>query len=891
MSIDDEIIISDSDIVEETPNVVERMDEDSVEIILDDNTDNDEEVIIDLDSSIDVSQEEFVAELETPAFSDRSFYINDEDFELQVQKPKSTELTSLADNVSYTNKSIIGQVGSLTRALSDVSFNNYRDKSVSKLIKNTSATCPDFIRDGYENIAYQAILNMSPNDDLRTIYNNLGLPEAYVKDEIKYKLYEDWSKIVYESVQKEAKLSSYLSNLKGQLAVNVEKYIPSFINEFFKIGPHLQNNTLEVFTKFISDGEKLTHFVCPKCGKEELVPNEFVKMLYADTSFEVLYKPLLCSCGTLCILDKKHHKKLRQAFRPYYDKMKPVKVHGNALRAYTPDGSVLLAMFYNLLDVEVNISDTSLDTNESFNDYVNLDVDWDKSSKEFLDFINMVYSSKYKVSKDSNYIHNCAKILCQSHDYPSLKESALSSLVLALEELDLFRFSLKTKNYLNIYSSITDISNMPQSSIDYLVDSLGVDVVVDKKIDLDLVKKSLSVMKERNDSFENDLVSYIENLKENKYLLSFIHVSDISLREDLIYNYFYDERLVKVLDEISDLMILNYLAEDTFRDLNVSYYDSSSKRVSSLSSLTRAKKNLMNLNKSDKFIDSIESICDSVVDGNIDIYKFLIVGFRDSDSINDLASFYDACYRGDVYDMNLYHKRIEDKISEGSHLPSSIVNSILDFPAVEIKTDKFDFYFDFECDRGYKAKFVNLYKDKKFVPVELKGDTVDEKLEYYISCTEDSCEVKQFIDKTLKSYLENFESVYNYGKFINYSNLFGDYISYMFMRDLLFYSSYNGIGTALTLSSLDPEVASVLLEDDFQLPTLDPNVVNDFALLCLPYSNSDLLEIQQSSLPYSVRIKSLFNSIDFVRYDSQILGLEGIVDSLLGTELNDNSSS
>ena len=46
-------------------------------------------------------------------------------------------------------------------------------------MKDTSIYCPEFIKDGYENIAYQAMLNMSPTDSLKDIYLNLII--KYIK--------------------------------------------------------------------------------------------------------------------------------------------------------------------------------------------------------------------------------------------------------------------------------------------------------------------------------------------------------------------------------------------------------------------------------------------------------------------------------------------------------------------------------------------------------------------------------------------------------------------------------------------------------------------------------------------------------------------------------------
>lgn len=880
----------------------EYMGDGEVDIILDDELNftgtfvdvDDDGIAMELDSAFEDNDVIFIdtSVATVPSgdgsFSDRNFYLNEEDFLQETKKSKA--VTPLIDNVTYSTKDILNQVGLLSRSISDNSLVKYRDNSVTKLITNTSITCPDFIKGTCENEAYEAILNMSPGDNLRDIYQNLNLPEEYLRDEIKYKLYEDWANEVYEAVQKETRVSNYLNNLQGKSTNSIERYIPDFLNGFFQILPHVKNNTLKTFDKFISDGERLTHYICPNCGKEEIVPNEFIKLLYTDLMFEVIYKPLTCTCGTLCILDKKDHKKLRQSLRPKYERIKPARTSGSGLRAYAPSYGEVLEIFCTFKDVDMILPNEVKEETESLNDFANINVDWDTECKEFLDFIKMIYASKYEVGKSTDSIHNCAKLLCQSNYYTTLKENALSSLILTLEEIDLSKYSYKSKCSYEVYSSIESIDNIPEKSLQSLVENFSIDVIKDKKIDLGLLQDALNLMRTRHENFDSDLEKYINNLRANKYLLSFIHVSNISLQEEMCYNYFYDERLKKVLEEIADLMIINYLAEGLFKDLSLTIQGDDGK-VQNMSKLTRAKQNLLNLNKSDKFKSNIDIIAYAVCPSSTDVDKYLINEFRDADSINYLSSFYDACYREDVYDMNLYRNKLMNLIDSGSSIPSFIIDSILLFPSEDITCDKFDYYFGFDCDRSYKVRFVNLYKDKRFVPSVFEGDTIEEKLNFYESCDSGQCETMEFISEDLRQYLTKFSTIYSYGKFINYSNLFGDYISYMFMRDLLYYSSHEGVDTVLRILSLDAEVASILLEDDFTPMALDNNVLEDFSILCLPLMSVELSELQQSQVPYSVKIKKLFEQMDTIRYEVQFIpGLTSIVEKLMGKKIDDNSS-
>ena len=721
------------------------------------------------------------------SFTDRDFYLTDEDYEeevaLQEVKYSNNKVTPIQENMIYTGKTLLDQVGKLAQCAVDSSLFKSKDNSVSKLVKDTSIYCPEFIKDGYENIAYQAMLNMSPTDSLKDIYLNLGLPELYLKDEAKYKAYETWAKKVYDSIQKEVRVSKYMDNLQSRYHNNVERYIPGFVEGYFKISAHYKNNTLATFNRFVDNGERITEYICPNCGKSNELPDEFIKMLYVDTNFEVIYKPQECSCGTLSIFDKKDHKKLRQNMRKIYDKIKCTKPTKTVkLRAYTPNHAYVMFLLSNIADVEMKIE---------------------------------------------------------------------------------------------------DIEGPSDDSIDLLTE-------VNLEVDLDLLSETLKIMRERNESFESDLVSYIKELEENKYFLSFIPVSNMALRDNLLYEYLYDDRLKSVLEEIADLMILNSLSESLFHDLTLTNITDSGNVVSN-TRFNRTKKDLMDLNKSDKLQDNIAKITKMLTRRNCG--DFLLNVFTDADKINYLSSFYDACFREDVYDIYYYQEKLVNFMSAQVPLPYGIVESIYSVPYKKINTDKFDFYFGFECDRSYKVKFVKLYKEKKFVPEVWEGNTIEEKLKFYEECPT-SVKHKVFVDKSLREYLDIHKGLCNYGRFVNYSNLFGDYISYIFTRDLIYYVSSYSIDDILNMLSLDATIASILLEDDYEVKQINPNVVNDFSILCIPLFDNDLFSLQQNkTIPYEIRISKLFEQIDSVRQDvCEIPGLAAIVDKLLGDSIDDSST-
>lgn len=883
----DEIVI-DLDDFEEVENT--SSDDLDTVIDLDDNdvtlVKNDNLVISNLNNLNDLND----------SFTDRDFYLTDEDYEeevaLQEVKYSSNKVTPIQENMIYTGKTLLDQVGKLAQCAVDSSLFKSKDNSVSKLVKDTSIYCPEFIKDGYENIAYQAMLNMSPTDSLKDIYLNLGLPELYLKDEAKYKAYETWAKKVYDSIQKEVRVSKYMDNLQSRYHNNVERYIPGFVEGYFKISAHYKNNTLATFNRFVDNGERITEYICPNCGKSNELPDEFIKMLYVDTNFEVIYKPQECSCGTLSIFDKKDHKKLRQNMRKIYDKIKCTKPTKTVkLRAYTPNHAYVMFLLSNIADVEMKIEDIEGPSDDSIDllTEVNLEVDWDSACKDFYDLITMIGDSKFKVTESKNKVKNTTKILAnQCNSYTVLKENALSSLITTLEEIDLYKFSLSSKNYYSIYSQINSLENIPKDVLKNLVDCIGVDVVVDKEVDLDLLSETLKVMCERNESFESDLVSYIKELEENKYFLSFIPVSNMALRDNLLYEYLYDDRLKSVLEEIADLMILNSLSESLFHDLTLTNITDSGNVVSN-TRFNRTKKDLMDLNKSGKLQDNIAKITKMLTRRNCG--DFLLNVFTDADKINYLSSFYDACFREDVYDIYYYQEKLVNFMSAQVPLPYGIVESIYSVPYKKINTDKFDFYFGFECDRSYKVKFVKLYKEKKFVPEVWEGDTIEEKLKFYEECPT-SVKHKVFVDNSLREYLDIHKGLCNYGRFVNYSNLFGDYISYMFTRDLIYYVSSYSIDDILNMLSLDATIASILLEDDYEVKQINPNVVNDFSILCIPLFDNDLFSLQQNkTIPYEIRISKLFEQIDSVRQDvCEIPGLAAIVDKLLGDSIDDSST-
>ena len=605
-----------------------------------------------------------------------------------------------------------------------------------------------------------------------------------------------------------------------------------------------------IFTDFYTDGRTITHFKCNECSTEDSIhmapfTKKFITILNIDGVDNFLASPVPCDkCGTFHLLRTKVLEKLSPKCRAIGRELKASKKDDNSIGAvsYNPsdvDISNLLSQYHEVHLIDKGDSEVAVEEVEHLDNVI--DYDWESICKEFRDLNVMIGDSLFKLTKNDESLNNITKIVAnQLNIYPKLKENSLASLILTLEKGGLYRYSLESKNYYKVYSRIKDVRNVTATAMKNLSEVLYVNLVnADGTVDYEMAEDVFKKIKVNNSGIEAEEDYFIQNLDRYKYFLSYIPISQVDLREDMIYNYLSDDKMKKILDEISDLMILNHLAEDLFETLNPPDSKPGSTKLSYNKSFYNIKKQIVSVNRKKPLSEYVSKLSLHFAPE----IKTIIGSFETSDSINSLALFLDACYRRDLYDMYKYHSKLF-YVVDGKSLDSikELCEFIMVFPSSSVSVDKFSFYFDFDCDIGYKARFVKMYESKGFIPKVLEGETVDEKLEYYSKCSKENS--KEIIPAVISRLLDQYEYLISFGRFISYSGMYKDFGAYYGMRDILYSLQYNGVESLYVPLSLDSTVASLLIEDDYIYPEVDPYVIDNYVFLALPIFDVELEEIQ-----------------------------------------------
>lgn len=700
--------------------------------------------------------------------------------------------------------------------------------------------------------------NVSSLQDLKKVYEyvldpsvlkvtdpaKIKLMKIYANDEAKFLLFAKWCKNILSAHKDSADIYDYLEQSNQDISYTLmSAYIPFNIVNFPRVKSKCEEGKLMEFKKFTSNNKRIVSYTCPGCGNDVAIDNDFLVFMYDSEHFKFSYEPMICpDCGVMSIFKKEVVDKITENFRDTFLEQRVNMDPLQSLRSYIPRIDVIekwLSDFY-IVDFQASIEG---DDNVKFSGVEEINIDWDLACKDFLAYLNMVGDSKFKIGKlekgSVTSVRNVSKLVANQYDsYARVKENAVASLLQVLSDSGLFKFSLSVKSLDETLSTIETFNGVSESILTKLAEATSINVFVDGKVSYDKAEEALVKVKGNVKNFDSNLEEYLQELEDNKYLLSFLPITNMSLRTEVIYNYLYDDRIVSVLDSISDLMILNHYAEDVFKFMSLSSIDNNG-NIKDNTTLSRAKKNLLDLNKTNKRKDYMDKILNAVYvnkSEKVSPAKFLLSYLTSADSINEVSSFLDACYRRDVYDMMKYYPKVTNLlplVSDNSFI-CRLSDFCLEFKYTEIKGSKFDYYFGFECDNEIQEAFVKVYEDKGFVPKELHGETILDKLNYYTNLNI-NVEVKDFVPKSLDSLLDTYKSLFTYGRFIDYHNLFSDYVTYMFSREMLYNLCYSSIDNVLNLLSIDKEIATLLLEDSYTFPSVDKEIVDNFYLVTFPY--------------------------------------------------------
>lgn len=651
--------------------------------------------------------------------------------------------------------------------------------------------------------------------------------------------------------------------------------------------------------KFYSTGGLASHFKCECCSsdnnehKSEI--GNFIYIINISGRDLSIVLPLECNnCGTFHLLDKTVLESTLKGCASISNKLKTTR--NGSTKAYSNFRSVMSLGVYNPSrdevthflkkyhiepmddlylsdDNEIDIDLDNITTEDQISSsnltLASIDDEWEKIKAEFYSTIKVIGDSKFKLypsrpsniyddysSKDSfglskiadkmksfddTHLKNITKIFSTMHgNYSYLKNMSVSSCINLLKPLGLNRFSLTSKSFYKIYSMFDNLELLGKRELEFLSEELGFRIYDSEgKLDKSVSDKLFSDINDMNDNFEEKKRDYINSLYSNLYFLSYMPISTDKLLEEDINDYLYDDEIKLVIDRISDFMILNHIAEEWLSNFNPALKNNSedSMLISSKRTILDSVKAIRSVNRKKTIWELIVRISQFISEDVESIMRFIDSG----DSLNYLCSFIDACYSRDLYEMYRCYSKIDGSFQTPKFRElRELFQLISTFDNKTVTTDKFSFYFPtLDCDNKYKARFVRLFEKKGFVPKKLIGETEEEMLEYYDSLN-DSKDSVNYMPDSIKNLLNAFSDTIKYSRFISYSGLYKDFGVYYSARDILYSLVDNKVNMDIILKSLNlnPSLASMLLEDEYEFPAVDDLVVKYIDLINLPLGDS-----------------------------------------------------
>lgn len=799
-----------------------------------------------------------------------------------VDKNKLQTLTT--DTVEQTTKHMSDIVRSLT-TLTGVNKDYFEDKSeVKEYVNSTYDHSPDFVN---SNVQTEVLRCLYKNMTGEEIFYECGLSPEDMNNEAKKYIFIEWIDNLYRDLDNFRKSTEYSAGINRKSQEILIQKLFSGINIFESYNALAKSQARDVYSVFYTDGSKITHFKCNNCSEEGRpyaapLQEDFMVITNINGKPGFIVTPSMCDkCGTFHLLSPTTLKNFAHKCKSIGFSLSPGSQNSNGLKiaTYRPSfiwTSNLLSLYYSIELLPGMTEDDLKEDTLEVKQGQDIDYDWEAICKEFRELNVMIGDSIFRLNNRQESLSNIAKIVANQLDsYPSLKESALASLILTLEKDGLYRFSLQSKCYYEVYSKINDLTKVTPTAMKNLSDVFYYKLVNDDgSINYELATEVFNNIRESYSNLEKDKDNFLWSLDRYKYFLSYVPISKIDLREDMVYNYLSDPGIFSILDKISDLMILNHLSEDLFDSLSIPVNSIDKTKTVANKTFYNVKKQIRSVNRKKPLKEYVSRLsaffgfqCKSIL--NL---------LDNPDSVNTLSSFLDACYREDLYDMYKFRNSLMllDPSSCNEEI-KELFEFVMLFPSQELKSDKFSFYFDFDCDISYKARFVKMYETRGFIPKEFEGETLDDKLEFYRTCSKFNA--KDLIPAHIRKLLTNYSNIIKFGKFISYRGMYRDFGAYYSMRDILFDSKDYPINYLLKALSVDPTVSSLLLEEEYNYPSIDYDIVKDYIYLALPIFDGDLEDKQNDTTKtYRERINDVIAGVESLI--SQYKGLDELEDLL-----------
>lgn len=614
------------------------------------------------------------------------------------------------------------------------------------------------------------------------------------------------------------------------------------------------------------------YYTCPRCKKEYELDSPLISFVYTSNGLNRVCSYMVCDdCKIFITLSLKDLNSITRF-------VNNINSSGSTFRDYK--GLDLMGCeFYkpgnlDLAEILKDIATFDEEGSVTFEEAVY--VDWNVLSNNFMKMQEVFYKDKRHSSSDKIGVSGVAKILAeQSNDYLDLKQRALATLIGELRSLNLYEVS-------NFYYNLNKIPLCYAGKIDEYSDGL-----------LNLIPSSVKPSELHTpqglQEFRNDFNKYcddekfsderrnrvIDELSKWKVSLSNLPISSsLSLTDEDYQDYLSYEPLRLVLDEITDYMIVNSVAESYFEYFIPRKYDTNENKNKLDASYNIRKKRALEASTHDELREKICKFTEFFQ--RLDGYEeFLLSYVSSSEFLDRISSYCDNLLQYDFYSASREREIIISKFGfvvdelSGFNRYSMVNEIVKGFIPVDLDVSEFDFYFAdvIGCDGltdTQKEVLLDARKRKLLVPKELKGNSFEEKLDYYENL-ESLSEMKLPNIQNHLDFVSNNKIAIKALSLINRRLEFNDSRSYFMGRDLFLMLSDNSVSDFSKMMGLNKDICKCYLDLNYEYL----NVEFDYSRLIkyVPFDDSNLRTLINDSFISEREFES-----QMLNYNDYLLG-------------------
>ena len=603
------------------------------------------------------------------------------------------------------------------------------------------------------------------------------------------------------------------------------------------------------------------YYTCPECGKEYELDSPLVAYVYSSSSVKRICAYMVCDdCGIILTptvkdlekMDRFVHNLSSQTSNSFTGKNTQFN-ELSACELYVPSNYDVATAMGDIAVFDDSVDESGMDDDKVF-------VDWNLLANNFMKMQEMFYRGMRSGFGESLGIRGVARILAeQSNDYLELKDRALATLISELKSLglnDLSEFYCN-QNRIPLYYG----DSLKENCFGLL--NLVPTSVTEKRLRTpqgfeEFEKDYRSYCDEENSNpSENRRRELVEQLHRWKISFANLPISpSISLEDEDYQDYLSYEPLAKILDEITDYMIINSCAEsyfDYFRPRTASNKKGKNRLDSSYNS---RKKRLMDAEDRGSIVGYLIKFTEYFKTAAVSQTDFVLYYASNTELFDRISSYCDDLLQCDFYSANREREIILSKF--GGDIDNlcdcdryaMVENIIKGFTPLDTDVSEFDFYFgdvpgSEDFTENQKEVLLEIRKKKLFVPKEFKGDSTSDKLDYYENLEMPS-EMKM---PNIKGYLDfvfsNRVAIKGLS-LINGRLEFKNSRSYFVGRDLFIAMSRMDLKTFTEFLDLNSEICKFYLDLSFSYVKTD----FDYSRLIrvVPFDDLNVRNLQTDSL-------------------------------------------